>query len=82
MELEQDLAVDVRTNEIDDKAQDEATGLDEGISLVDELGEGEQQGNNSQLEESDEAGQTADTSQDDGTGNDLGVATGYLVAVS
>lgn len=72
MELEQDLAVDDRTNEIDDKAQDEATGLDEGISLVDELGEGEQQGNNSQLEESDEAGQTADTSQDDGAGDDLG----------
>ena len=61
--------MDDRTNEIDDKAQDEATGLDEGTSLVDELGEGEQQGNNSQLEESDEAVQVADPSSDDGVGD-------------
>lgn len=64
--------MDDKTNEIDDKTQDEATGLGDGSSLDGELVEGEQQGKNRHLEEPDEAGQTADTSMDDGAGDDLG----------
>lgn len=69
MGLEQELAVEDKSNEIDEKAQDEATGLGEGSSLDESLVEGEQQGKNGQPEEPDEAGQTADHSPDDGAGD-------------
>ena len=64
--------MDGKSNEIDNKTQGEVAGLEEGSSLDDELVEGEQQGKNSQREETGESDQTAELSPDEDADDDLG----------
>ena len=64
--------MDDKSNEIANKAQDEAAGLEEGSSLDDELVEGERQGKNSQREETEESDQTAELSPDEDADDELG----------